>query len=127
MKFMQRHGLPHQQTSPGHRAGPRKPGFQLQNRFCLRRSTGIYHPKKLHEPFKLANRSLTPRILVVPYYGLTGNGKQLSRFRDAVVKSWKRWFGRRHRDGRTAWGRLRAILARFPLLAAKVTHSIYAT
>ena len=28
------------------------------------------------------------------YYGLTGNGKRLSRFRDAVVRSWRYWLAR---------------------------------
>ena len=60
------------------------------------------------------------------YYGLTGNGKRLSRFRDAVVKSWRRWLGRRHRNGRISWDRFKAILARFPLPTAKITRSIYA-
>lgn len=65
-KLMRRHGLRHRQTPPDHRAGPGKPGFQLQNRSCLRRSNGIRHPKKLREPSELANRGLTLRILVVP-------------------------------------------------------------
>ena len=60
------------------------------------------------------------------YYGLTGNGKRLSRFRDAVVRSWRRWLGRRHRNGRISWDRFKAILARYPLPTAKVTRSIHA-
>ena len=60
------------------------------------------------------------------YYGLTGNGKQLSQFRRAVVRSWHRWLGRRHRDGRMPWARMTEILTLFPLPQAKVVHSIYA-
>ncbi|MDE0209678.1 MAG: reverse transcriptase domain-containing protein, partial [Boseongicola sp.] len=61
------------------------------------------------------------------YYGLTGNGKRLSAFRTAVLRSWRRWLGRRHRDGSISWDRFNAILARFPLPKAKVTRSIYAS
>ena len=60
------------------------------------------------------------------YYGLTGNGKQLSQFRRAVVRSWHRWLGRRHRDGRMPWARMTEILTLFPLPQAKAVHSIYA-
>ena len=60
------------------------------------------------------------------YYGLTGNGKQLSQFRRAVVRSWHRWLGRRHRDGSMPWARMTEILTLFPLPQAKVVHSIYA-
>ena len=58
--------------------------------------------------------------------GLTGNGKRLSGFRDAVAGSWRRWFGRRHRNRRIGWDRFKAIFARFPLPNAKVTRSIHA-
>lgn len=61
------------------------------------------------------------------YYGLTGNGKRLSAFRTAVLRSWRRWLGRRHRDGSISWDRFNAILARFPLPKAKVKRSIYAS
>ncbi len=59
------------------------------------------------------------------YYGLTGNGKRLSAFRDAVVRSWRRWLGRRHRDGRISWNRFKTIFKLFPLPQATVTRSIY--
>ena len=59
------------------------------------------------------------------YYGLTGNGKRLSAFRDAVVRSWRRWLGRRHRDGQISWNRFKTIFKLFPLPQATVTRSIY--
>ena len=60
------------------------------------------------------------------YYGLTGNGKRHSRFRAAEIRSWRRWLGRRHRNGWISWERFNATFARFPLPSAKVTRSIYA-
>ena len=59
------------------------------------------------------------------YYGLTGNGKRLSGFRTVVVRSWRYWLGRRHRNGRITWDRYNAILKLFPLPHATVTRSIY--
>ncbi len=59
------------------------------------------------------------------YYGLTGNGKLLSRFRDAVVRSWRRWLGRRHRDGRLSWDKMSILLRHHPLPYTKVMRSIY--
>ncbi|MCY4152941.1 MAG: hypothetical protein OXE94_12010 [Aestuariivita sp.] len=61
------------------------------------------------------------------YYGLTGNGKQLGRFRRAVMKAWRQWLGRRTHEGFIPWARFNQILARYPLPAAKVVRLIYAT
>ena len=44
------------------------------------------------------------------YYGLTGNGKRVEQFRTAVVRSWHRWLGRRHRNGRLPWAKMTAFL-----------------
>ncbi len=52
-------------------------------------------------------------------YGLTGSGKQLSRIRIAVVRSWRFWLGRRHRNGWIIWERFNANLGRFPLSPAQ--------
>ena len=59
------------------------------------------------------------------YYGLTGNGKQLVRFRNAVIKAWRHWLGRRHRAGGITWEWFKDLLTRFPLPQAKVVRSIY--
>ena len=59
------------------------------------------------------------------FFGLTGNGKQLVRFRNAVIKAWRRWLGRRHRAGRINWDGFKDLLMRFPLPQSKVVRSIY--
>ena len=80
-----------------------------------------------HQPLAVQHRHLASVIRGhCAYYGLTGNGKQLSRFREAVIRSWRRWLGRRHRNGEIAWGRFNAILKHLPLPPARVTRSIYA-
>ena len=60
------------------------------------------------------------------YYGLTGNSKRLNAFRSVVIRCWRRWLGRRHRNGRLPWAVMNALLNRLPLPPAKVVHSIYA-
>ena len=60
------------------------------------------------------------------YYGLTGNGMRLGSFRDAIIRSWRRWLGRRHRGGWLTWVEMNAILRRFPIPPAKVVRTIYA-
>ena len=59
------------------------------------------------------------------YYGLTGNGKQPARFREAVIRSWRCWFGWRHRTGKTVCGGQRHP-EHLPPLQAKVTRTTYA-
>lgn len=79
-----------------------------------------------HQPLENQQRHLA---LVIRghcnYYGLTGNSKQLTRFREAVVRIWRRWLGRRSRDGTINWKKFNAIFARFPLPKAMVMRSIY--
>ena len=80
-----------------------------------------------HQPLEAQHRHLASVIRGhCAYYGLTGNSKQLTRFRDAVIRSWRRWLGRRHRNGKITWGRFNTILKQLPLPPAKVTRSIYA-
>ena len=60
------------------------------------------------------------------YYGLTGNGKSLARFRHQIIRSWRKWLGRRTRSGPLRWERMLALLQRYPLPTARVVRSIYA-
>jgi RNA-directed DNA polymerase len=59
------------------------------------------------------------------YYGITGNMDALQRFRDEVLRLWRKWLGRRRRGGTWVWSRFLAMLTRFPLPAARVVHSVY--
>jgi group II intron reverse transcriptase/maturase len=58
------------------------------------------------------------------YYGITGNGEALHRFRDAVARGWRKWLARRTRGGRLPWDRFTRLLERYPLPAALVVHSV---
>jgi RNA-directed DNA polymerase len=59
------------------------------------------------------------------YYGITGNGDALNRFRRGVIKLWRKWLGRRHRAGEVSWERMYRLLERYPLPPPIVVHSVY--
>jgi RNA-directed DNA polymerase len=59
------------------------------------------------------------------YYGLTGNGKALSRFQSTVTRLWRKWLSRRKRGYTYPWSRFVRLLERFPLPPAVVVHSVY--
>jgi group II intron reverse transcriptase/maturase len=59
------------------------------------------------------------------YYGITGNGGALRRFRDGVVRLWRKWLSRRVRCEPFSWDRFNLLLGRYPLPAAVVVHSVY--
>jgi RNA-directed DNA polymerase len=59
------------------------------------------------------------------YYGITGNGGALHRFRDAVARLWRKWLSRRSRGDPLSWDRFNLLLERYPLPAALVVHSVY--
>jgi len=59
------------------------------------------------------------------YYGITGNGGALRRFRDGVVRLWRKWLSRRSRGDPFSWERFNLLLGRYPLPAAVVVHSVY--
>ena len=59
------------------------------------------------------------------YYGITGNGKALSRFGSSVNRLWRKWLSRRRAGNAMTWTRFNRILARYPLPRATVVHSVY--
>jgi RNA-directed DNA polymerase len=59
------------------------------------------------------------------YYGITGNGEALHRFRDAVLGFWRKWLSRRSRGNSMSWDHFNRLLKRYPLPAAVVVHSVY--
>lgn len=59
------------------------------------------------------------------YYGITGNGGALHRFRDGVLRFWRKWLSRRTRGRPSSWDHFNLLLRRYPLPAAVVVHSVY--
>ena len=56
------------------------------------------------------------------YYGITGNIRQVHRYRQQVIKLWRKWLERRTRAKRLTWARFNAFLARHPLPRAMILH-----
>jgi hypothetical protein len=56
------------------------------------------------------------------YYGRTGNIRQVSRYRQQVIKLWRKWLERRTRANRLTWSRFNAFLQRYPLPRAMIIH-----
>jgi hypothetical protein len=59
------------------------------------------------------------------YYGLTGNGMALSRFRYKTLCTWKKWLNRRSQNARMGWQRFLRLLEQYPIPEPLVVHSIH--
>jgi RNA-directed DNA polymerase len=59
------------------------------------------------------------------YYGITGNAEALWRFKYEVHRLWRKWLSRRKRGDPMTWVTFNRLLARYPLPAAVVVHSVY--
>lgn len=57
------------------------------------------------------------------YYGITGNSEALHRFRQALLRTWKKWLSRRSQRAYLSWERFYEILKKFPLPPAIAVHS----
>lgn len=49
------------------------------------------------------------------YYGIIGNIQTLKRLRYRVIRTWRKWLGRRSQRGRIPWERFEELLEVFPL------------
>jgi group II intron reverse transcriptase/maturase len=58
------------------------------------------------------------------YYGITGNGIQIGRFRQEVQKAWRAWLNRRSQRAKMTWARFHQLSKRFPLPKAIAYHSV---
>jgi len=56
-------------------------------------------------------------------YGITGNTRQLDRYRTEVTRLWRKWLARRTRSNWLPWERFKRLLARYPLPSPRIVHS----
>lgn len=56
------------------------------------------------------------------YYGRQSNFDSLAQFYEASKGIWKKWLGRRSRDGYIPWAKMEKILEKFPLPKPRITH-----
>jgi hypothetical protein len=79
-----------------------------------------------HQPLAEQHHTLVQKLRGhFAYYGITGNGRSLQRFRDGVVRLWKKWLARRRRRGFLSWTVYGRLLQRYALPLAVVVHSVY--
>jgi RNA-directed DNA polymerase len=77
-----------------------------------------------HQPIAEQHRTLSQKVRGhYQYYGITGNGEALGRFRQAVRRVWRSWLSRRGR-GRYSWDRFARLAARYALPPVRVVHSV---
>jgi RNA-directed DNA polymerase len=57
------------------------------------------------------------------YYGIRNNYKLIEVYYEAVLKAWKRWLGRRSRDGYISWKKFEKFLEHHPLAKPRLVHS----
>ena len=78
-----------------------------------------------HRPIPEQHQTLWQKLLGhFAYYGITGNGGALQKFRDAVLGLWRKWLSRRSRGNSMSWDHFTLLLKRYPLPAAVVVHSV---
>ncbi len=78
-----------------------------------------------HRPICEQHQTLKQKLLGhFAYYGITGNGGALHRFRDAVQDLWRKWLSRRSRGVPMSWDQFNLLLKRYPLPPAIAVHSV---
>src|SRR6185503_4731471 len=79
-----------------------------------------------HRPLREQHKMLAAKVRGhYNYFGITGNGRALTRFFFEVIRGWRRWLDRRSSKARMNWTRFTPILANYPLPPPRVVHSIY--
>ena len=61
------------------------------------------------------------------YFGRTGNSANLARFRNLLIRIWRKWLSRRTRGPRMNWDTMTAILQKHPLPPVKAVRSVLVT
>jgi len=60
------------------------------------------------------------------YYGITGNGRALYSFYEAVCRVWHRWLNRRSQRNNMTWERFKQLLHHYVLPRPKIVHAYLA-
>ena len=78
-----------------------------------------------HQPIGLQQQKLSQKLRGhYAYYGITGNGKALSRFFYEVQRCWRKWLNRRNRNRTRNWTVFQRLLQRYPLAPTRTVHSV---
>jgi group II intron reverse transcriptase/maturase len=78
-----------------------------------------------HDPLKEQHETLCSKLRgFYQYFGVRGNYKALEVVYEYAIKAWRRWLGRRHRDGYISIEKFERILNTFPLPRPRIVHNI---
>ena len=96
------------------------------NRFSRAvRSIDVWCRSNRHQPIDLQQQKLNQKLRGhYAYYGITGNGKALSRFFYEVQCCWRKWLHRRNRESTLNWSAFHRLLQRYPLAPTRTVHSV---
>ena len=79
-----------------------------------------------HRPVREQHAALSQKVRGhYAYYGITGNGRALQGFLEAVKRCWRKWLDRRNRQREMIWDRFNRLLKRYPLPPPTIVHSVY--
>jgi hypothetical protein len=88
---------------------------------------GDWCRRNRHRPVAEQHATLSQKLRGhFAYFGLTGNGLWLQKFREETKKLWQKWLNRRSRNAPMPWARFQRLIRCYPLPPARVVHSIYA-
>jgi group II intron reverse transcriptase/maturase len=92
-------------------------GLKAINQWCR---------KYRHIPVAVQHDALRRKLIGhYNYYGISGNGDRISRFRMAVGRTWRNWLNRRSQGNHMPWPRFMKLMERYPLPPAIAYHSAY--
>jgi hypothetical protein len=90
------------------------------------RSIAQWCRRNRHRPVAEQHHTLSQKVRGhYAYYGITGNGRAVAGFLDAVKRSWRKWLDRRNRKREMDWAKFNRLLARYPLPPVRIVHSAY--
>ena len=88
-------------------------------------AVSVWCKRHRHAPLRAQQTALRRKLLGhYSYYGITGNARALGCFHHTVQRIWMKWLNRRG-GRRLNWAACGRLLARYPLPAARVVHSVY--
>ena len=74
-----------------------------------------------HDPLETQWRILSSKLRGhYSYYGIVGNYRALTQFRNEVGRVWQRWLNRRSQQASMWWDRMQRLLKRYPLPQARI-------
>ncbi len=89
------------------------------------RSISDWCRRHRHRPLREQHATLVRKVRGhYQYYGVRGNSASLASFGYRVVHVWRKWLGRRRRDGQISWRDYLRLLERYPIPGARLQPSV---